>query len=83
MIDTPGLIRSTQLTSKLNLAELRLVIPNKPINAITLRVVEGKCVLIGGFAIIELLEVNFVIESQKKYLFILGSSILFHFLHFK
>lgn len=33
------------------------VIPAKPINAVTLRVTEGKCVLIGGLAIIEHQEV--------------------------
>jgi hypothetical protein len=30
-----------------------MVIPTKPINAVTLRLVEGKCVLMGGLAIIE------------------------------
>lgn len=56
MIDTPGLLNAGQLTSKLNTAELRQVIPVKPINAVTLRVQEGKCVLLGGLATIELLE---------------------------
>jgi ribosome biogenesis GTPase A len=56
MIDTPGLINRGQLTSKLTPEELRDVIPTKPINAITLRVTEGKCVLIGGLATIELVE---------------------------
>jgi ribosome biogenesis GTPase A len=56
MIDTPGLLNVGQLTSKLTTAELRQVIPVKPINAVTLRVQEGKCVLLGGLATIELLE---------------------------
>ena len=34
------------------------IIPAKPINPITLRVVEGKTILIGGVARVELLEVN-------------------------
>lgn len=58
MVDTPGLILKDQLTSKLNINELKSVIPSKPINAATLRVQEGKCVLIGGLAKIELLEVS-------------------------
>ena len=37
-------------------AELRQVIPAKPINAVTLRVSEGKCVLLGGLATVELME---------------------------
>lgn len=57
MIDTPGLINKGQLTSRLTTDELKRVIPVKPINAITLRVTEGKTVLIGGLASIELIEV--------------------------
>jgi ribosome biogenesis GTPase A len=56
MIDTPGLINNGQLTSKLTTEELKQVIPSKPINAVTLRLNEGKCVMIGGMATIELLE---------------------------
>eukprot|EP01032_Pedospumella_encystans_P012834 gene12834-14817_t len=56
MIDTPGLLTKGQLTSKLNSEELRQIIPAKPINPITLRVVEGKTILIGGVARVELLE---------------------------
>jgi len=53
MIDTPGLINKGQLTSRLTTEELRMVIPTKPINAVTLRMSEGKCVLMGGLAVIE------------------------------
>lgn len=56
MIDTPGLINKGTLTSRLNIEELRQVIPVKPVNAVTLRVSEGKCVLVGGLAVVELLE---------------------------
>merc|ERR1711871_488854 len=56
MIDTPGLLNRGQLTSRLTPEELKAVIPSKPINAITLRVTEGKCVMIGALATIELLE---------------------------
>mmetsp|Transcript_15461 Transcript_15461/g.25871 ORF Transcript_15461/g.25871 Transcript_15461/m.25871 type:complete len:949 (-) Transcript_15461:68-2914(-) len=54
MIDTPGLLNKGQLTSKLTPAELRDVIPVKPVKSATLRVSEGKCVLIGGLAKVEL-----------------------------
>lgn len=58
MIDTPGLLKTGQLTAKLNTAELGQVIPSKPIKPITLRVLEKKVVLIGGLASVELLEVR-------------------------
>jgi 30S ribosome assembly GTPase len=56
MIDTPGLINRGQLTSRLTPEELRDVIPTKPINAITFRLEEGKCVMIGGLASVELVQ---------------------------
>ena len=56
MIDTPGLIKTGQLTSKLNPDELKNVIPNVKVNPITLRVTEGKCVMIGGLAIMQLVD---------------------------
>jgi ribosome biogenesis GTPase A len=58
MIDTPGLINPGHLTSKLTTTELKEIIPAKPINAITLRLEEGKCVLIGGLASIEFTQVS-------------------------
>jgi len=58
MIDTPGLLNSGQLTSKLTTAELRQVIPVKPINAVTLRLEENKCVLVGGLATVHLSEAH-------------------------
>ena len=57
LVDTPGLLNKGQLTSKLTIAELRQVIPSKPVNSVTLRLSEGKCVLIGGLAKIDFLEV--------------------------
>ena len=56
MIDTPGLINKGQLTAKLTTDELKQVIPRKPIDTVTLRVSQGKCILMGGLARIELLE---------------------------
>ena len=56
MIDTPGLLNKGQLTSKLTTEELRQVVPVKPIVPVTLRMTEGKCVLLGGLAIVELAE---------------------------
>jgi ribosome biogenesis GTPase A len=71
MIDTPGLINPNQLTARLTTNELKKVIPIKPINAVTLRIAEGKCVMIGGLAIIKLLEVitlnSFVELLQNVY----------------
>ena len=57
VIDTPGLINPGQVTSKLNSAELKMVIPNKRVNHVSLRVEEGRCVLIGGLAKFELVQV--------------------------
>jgi ribosome biogenesis GTPase A len=54
MIDTPGLINNGQLTSRLTFDELKKVVPIKPVNAVTFRVEEGKCVMIGGLATVEL-----------------------------
>ena len=56
MIDTPGLINKSQLTSRLTVDELKKVIPVKPINMVTLRVTEGKSILMGGLATIELVQ---------------------------
>lgn len=60
VIDTPGLINRGHLTSKLTTDELKQVIPSKPINAVTFRIEEGKCALLGGFARVELMEVGWV-----------------------
>jgi ribosome biogenesis GTPase A len=56
MIDTPGLINKGHLTSKLTPAELREVIPSKPINAVTFRLEAGQAVLLGGLARLEITE---------------------------
>jgi ribosome biogenesis GTPase A len=68
MIDTPGLINKGQLTSRLTLEELKQVIPIKPINAITLRVTEGKCILLGALAKVELLDVSNLLLLIISYL---------------
>jgi ribosome biogenesis GTPase A len=57
MIDTPGLLNRGQLTARLSPEELKQVIPKTKVNAVTLRVEEGKCVLAGGLAMFELTEV--------------------------
>lgn len=62
MIDTPGLINNSQLTSRLNTKELKKVIPTKQIHHVTLSMSQNYCVLIGGLAKIELVEV--VINSM-------------------
>ena len=56
VIDTPGLLNPGQLTSKLTTEELRQVVPSRQINTITLRCTEGKTILIGAIARIELVE---------------------------
>ncbi len=71
MIDTPGLLNSGQLTTKLTTDELRQVIPATPINPVTLRVTEGKTVLIGGLAKVEMLEglpffVTFFVSNEIR-----------------
>jgi len=71
MIDTPGLLNNGQLTTKLTTDELRQVIPVTPINPITLRMTEGKTVLIGGLAKVEMLEgmpffVTFFVSNEIK-----------------
>lgn len=57
LIDTPGLLNHGQLTSKLTTEELKQVIPKNKIRPVTLRLEEGKCVLLGGLAKVELVEV--------------------------
>ena len=71
MVDTPGLINDGQLTTKLTTDELRQVIPATPINPVTLRISEGKTVLIGGLARVEILEglpffVTFFVSNEIK-----------------
>lgn len=62
LIDTPGLLTSGQLTARLTTEELKVVIPSKPINPFTVRLEEGRCVLIGGLGMIELIKVSKLIE---------------------
>lgn len=57
VVDTPGLISRGHLTSKLTTEELKQVIPSKSVKPVTLRLEENKCILLGGLARIELLEV--------------------------
>lgn len=63
MIDTPGLLQVGQLTSKLNSDELRQVIPDKPLKPVTIRMEEGRCIMIGGLARVQLLTVRVGADS--------------------
>jgi ribosome biogenesis GTPase A len=63
MIDTPGLINRGHLTSKLTPKELKQVIPSKQINAVTFRLDEGRCILLGGLGKLEVLEVSCSVDS--------------------
>jgi len=50
LYDTPGLILPNQLTTKLTTEELADVVPKKRAQHVTLKVSEGKCVMLGGIA---------------------------------
>lgn len=63
MYDTPGLLVPGTLTSRLTPAELKMVVPKKPVEPVSFRVGPGKCVLIGGLARIE------VSNDSKPFLF--------------
>ncbi len=85
VIDTPGLINKGHLTSKLTTDELKQVLPNKNITPVTLRLEAGKCVLMGGFAKIDVVEVKHVesaIYNLHSYLHseYIGPTVLFHIL---
>jgi ribosome biogenesis GTPase A len=54
VIDTPGLINPGQLTTMLTPKELNAVIPAKPVSPVTFRAEEGKTLMIGALARIEL-----------------------------
>ena len=56
IVDTPGLILRHQLTSSLEPEELKSVMPVKRVDHVTLRVGEGKSVLLGGLARVEFIE---------------------------
>eukprot|EP00587_Corethron_hystrix_P001885 CAMPEP_0113302380 /NCGR_PEP_ID=MMETSP0010_2-20120614/3217_1 /TAXON_ID=216773 ORGANISM="Corethron hystrix, Strain 308" /NCGR_SAMPLE_ID=MMETSP0010_2 /ASSEMBLY_ACC=CAM_ASM_000155 /LENGTH=793 /DNA_ID=CAMNT_0000156161 /DNA_START=305 /DNA_END=2686 /DNA_ORIENTATION=+ /assembly_acc=CAM_ASM_000155 len=63
LYDTPGLLVPGTLTSKLTPAELKMVVPKKKIDAVTIRISSGSCVLVGGLARIE------VVDGSKPFLF--------------
>eukprot|EP00624_Nannochloropsis_granulata_P001154 evm.model.NODE_1531_length_19035_cov_17.377516.6 len=56
LYDTPGLILPHQITTLLNTEELKAVIPQKRINHVTLRLKEGKSVLLGGLVRLDMVE---------------------------
>lgn len=56
MYDTPGLILPHQLTTLLNMEELKAVVPQKRVCYVTLRLTEGKSLFLGGLARIDFLE---------------------------
>jgi len=63
LYDTPGLLVPGTLTQLLTPAELKMVVPKKEVEPITLRIASGKCVQVGGLARIE------VIGDSKPFLF--------------
>uniref|UniRef100_A0A7S3DR38 G domain-containing protein n=1 Tax=Entomoneis paludosa TaxID=265537 RepID=A0A7S3DR38_9STRA len=50
LYDTPGLLVPGSLTQLLTPEELKIVVPKKQVEPLTLRLAAGKCVLIGGIA---------------------------------
>ena len=50
MYDTPGLLVPGSLTQSLTPEELKIMVPKKQVEPLTLRLEAGKCVLIGGLA---------------------------------
>ena len=50
LFDTPGVVLDNQLTTRLTTSELGQVVPKKRAQHVTLRVAEGKSVLLGGIA---------------------------------
>ncbi len=56
LYDTPGLILPHQITTLLSTEELKAVIPQKRINHVTLRLKEGKSVLLGGLVRLDMVE---------------------------
>ena len=56
LYDTPGLILKHQITTLLTTEELKAVIPQKRINHVTLRLKEGKSVLLGGLVRLDMVE---------------------------
>ena len=78
IIDTPGLLNKDQLTSKLTTEELKQVIPHNKIRPVTLRLEEGKCILLGGLAKVELIEVR---ESLLLLVFLSIVAVLYRARH--
>lgn len=62
LYDTPGVILPNQITTRLTTEELSQVVPKKRAQHVTLRVKEGKSVLLGGIARIH-------VHSGRPYLF--------------
>ena len=50
LYDTPGLLVPGTLTQMLTPEELKIAVPKKQVEPLTLRVENGKCVLVGGLA---------------------------------
>lgn len=73
LYDTPGLIIPHQLTTLLNTDELKAVIPQKRVNHVTLRLGEGKSVLMGGLA-----RLDFVTGRPFLFTFYVSNDVKLH-----
>lgn len=60
VVDTPGLINKGHITTKLTTEELRDVLPTKVLKPVTFRLEEGRSILLGGLARVELTQVRFI-----------------------
>ena len=56
LYDTPGLLLPHQLTVGLTPEELKVVVPSRRVDHVTLRLEQGKAVLLGGLGRVEMLE---------------------------
>lgn len=73
LFDTPGIILPTQVTSLLDTTELAAVVPKKRAEHVTLRVAEGKSVLLGGLA-----RINMLAGRPFLFTFYLANAISIH-----
>jgi len=56
MYDTPGIVQPHQITHCLHSEEIKMVLPKKRVRVVSFRLREGKCILFGGLARIEMLQ---------------------------
>ena len=73
LYDTPGVILPNQITTRLTIDELSQVVPKKRAQHVSLRVKEGKSVLLGGIA-----RVNLLAGMPYLFTFYLANAVQIH-----